>query len=181
MHAVSEGEIRSSFINCSKGDAKRMPIPRDLDDQPWEDLDFLGWTDPQQPGRGYVVGQFGASLARPGSDAASVTGLPSDHEPTGIALRFESAASRQSQMCSICLTTHTRGGVALMSARKVGESGRRGNSIGVYMCADLACPLYVRGKKKPALGTQHREDLSVEQKIARLQDNLTGFVSKLYR
>ncbi|HEX2904220.1 MAG TPA: FBP domain-containing protein [Jatrophihabitans sp.] len=162
MHPVTEGDLRSCFVNCSQGEAKRMPVPRDLAEQPWDELDFFGWTDRAMPGRGYLA-------------------MPRNEELIGIALRFEPAASRQTQMCSICLTTHSRGGVALMSARKAGESGRRGNTVGVYMCADLACPLYVRGRKRPAMGVQHREDLSSEDKAARLRTNLDGFVAKLYR
>ncbi len=55
MDPITERDLRASFVNCSKGDAKRLPAPRDLDDRPWEDLDFLGWTDPAFPGRGYLV------------------------------------------------------------------------------------------------------------------------------
>jgi len=138
-----------------------MPIPRDLDDEPWADLDFLGWTDPSMPGRGYLA-------------------FPQRDELVGVALRFEEGGSTKTQMCNICLTTHSRGGVALMSARKAGESGRRGNTIGIYMCADLACPLYARGRKQPALGIQFKEDLSIEAKVERLRNNLTGFIGKLY-
>ncbi|MEU2014246.1 FBP domain-containing protein, partial [Nocardia sp. NPDC019302] len=28
MEPVTERDIRSSFVNCSKGDAKRLPVPR---------------------------------------------------------------------------------------------------------------------------------------------------------
>ncbi len=83
-------------------------------------------------------------------------------------------------MCAICLTTHTRGGIALMTANKVGESGRAGNSVGIYMCIDLACPLYARGRKKPALGSRYREDLSPEEKTERVRANIDAFVDRLY-
>ena len=114
MEPVTERDIRSSFINCSKGDAKRLPVPRDLDDRPWDDLDFLGWSDPSFPGRCYVV-------------------VPRDGRLVGVALRYETGGYRRAQMCTVCMTTHANGGVSLMTARKSGESGRRGNSIGTYM------------------------------------------------
>lgn len=161
MDPISERDIRASFVNCSKGDAKRLPAPRDLDDRPWDDLDFLGWTDSSFPGRGYLV-------------------VPRDDGPVGVAMRFEPNGSGKSQMCAICLTTHTRGGVALMTANKVGESGRAGNSVGIYMCIDLACSLYARGRKRPALGSRYREDLSEEEKTERVRENLTAFVERLY-
>lgn len=31
MHAHSESEIRKSFLNCSKGAAQRLAVPKDLD------------------------------------------------------------------------------------------------------------------------------------------------------
>ncbi|GDY71934.1 hypothetical protein SAV31267_014190 [Streptomyces avermitilis] len=49
MRALTEQDIRDSFVNCSKGEAKRLAIPRDLDERPWDDLDFLGWRDPGRP------------------------------------------------------------------------------------------------------------------------------------
>lgn len=160
MEAVTESEIRASFVNCSKGDAKRLPVPRDLDDQPWDDLDFLGWSDPSFAGRCYLV-------------------FPTDDRLIGIALRHESNASVRAQMCSICTTTHSRGGVALMTARKVGESGRRGNTVGIHICADLACSLYARRKKTPSLGNQYREDLNAEERSERVRDNLAAFIARL--
>ena len=161
MDPITERDIRASFVNCSKGDAKRLPVPRDLDERSWDDLDFLGWTDPSFPGRGYIV-------------------VPRGDDLVGIALRFEQQGSGKSQMCTVCLTTHTKGGIALMTANKVGESGRAGNAVGTYMCIDLACSLYARGKKKPALGSRYREDLDADGKAERVRVNLGAFVDRLY-
>jgi hypothetical protein len=160
MEALTESDLRSSFINCSKGEAKRMPIPRDLDDRPWADLDFLGWSDPSFPGRCYLV-------------------FPTDDRLIGVALRRETNASVRAQMCSVCMTAHGRGGVSLMNAGKAGESGRRGNTIGIYMCADLACSLYARRIKTPALGNRYREDLSIEARAERVRDNISAFIARL--
>lgn len=55
MKPMTEQEIRAAFVNCSKGEAKRLSVPRDLADRPWDDLDFLGWRDPQAPDRAYLV------------------------------------------------------------------------------------------------------------------------------
>ncbi|GAA3650562.1 hypothetical protein GCM10022420_027680 [Streptomyces iranensis] len=49
MKPMTEQEIRAAFVNCTKGEAKRLSIPRDLADRPWDDLDYLGWRDPQAP------------------------------------------------------------------------------------------------------------------------------------
>jgi hypothetical protein len=48
------------------------------------------------------------------------------------------------------------------------------------MCADLACSLYARRKKSPALGRQYREDLEPEERIERVRVNLDAFISRVY-
>ncbi|MGR6914311.1 FBP domain-containing protein [[Actinomadura] parvosata] len=53
-----------------------------------------------------------------------------------IALRAVKGTARgfaSRSMCSLCLTIRTEGGVALMSARRTGEAGRLGNTVGQYL------------------------------------------------
>lgn len=163
MRPITERDIRTSFVNCSKGETKRLSVPKDLADHPWEDLDFLGWRDPGAPERAYLVAERDGPLV-------------------GIALRVTSGASRgftSRSMCSLCLTTHTNGGVALMTARRTGEAGRQGNSVGHYLCTDLACSLYTRGKKEAAGGGTIDESLSLAEKVARTRANLHSFLDKV--
>lgn len=164
MRSLTEQDIRGSFINCSKGEAKRLAIPRDLAQLPWDELDFLGWRDPGAPDRSYLV------IEREGGRL------------TGVALRFPSVRRGllHRSMCSLCLTTHPGSGVSLMTARKAGAAGREGNSVGIYMCADLACSLYVRGKKVPDAGGRFEESLTMEEQIDRTVRNLNGFLDKLH-
>ncbi|GGN57291.1 hypothetical protein GCM10011579_019380 [Streptomyces albiflavescens] len=163
MRSLTEQDIRTSFINCSKGEAKRLAIPRDLEDRPWDDLDFLGWRDPGAPDRSYLVTERADDVV-------------------GVTLRFPSSQRGllHRSMCSLCLTTHPGNGVSLMTARKAGTAGREGNSVGVYMCADLACSLYVRGKKIPDPGSRFEETLTVEEQIDRTVGRLSAFLEKLY-
>lgn len=163
MRPLTEQDIRSSFINCSKGEAKRLAIPRDLAERPWNDLDFLGWRDPGAPDRSYLVTEREDRLV-------------------GVTLRFPSSQRGflHRSMCSLCLTTHPGNGVRLMTARKAGAAGREGNSVGVYMCADLACSLYVRGRKVPESVLRIEESLTVEEQIARTTANLSAFLDRLY-
>ncbi|MEV7598820.1 FBP domain-containing protein [Kitasatospora sp. NPDC089797] len=159
MKPLTEPEIRSAFVNCSKGEAKRLHLPRDLAEQPWDDLDFLGWRDPQAPDRSYLAAEL-------------------DGRTVAVALRASSGASWQARrsICSLCVTTHT-GGVSLLVAPLAGKAGKQGNSVGAYMCADLACSLYVRGKRE--VGTRLHESLTVEEKIRRTVANLAAFVAKV--
>lgn len=162
MRPLTEPEIRTCFINGSRGDAKRMSLPRDLADRPWDDLDFLGWIDPSAPDRGYLVTEHGGSLV-------------------GVALRrsINRPGTRRSSMCSLCLTNHPGSGVALMAAPKAGPSGRQGNTVGIYVCADLACSLYIRGHKHPQPGAYFEETLTVDERIARTRERLSAFLDSL--
>ncbi|MFI6760248.1 FBP domain-containing protein [Micromonospora sp. NPDC050417] len=156
---VTEPAIRASFVNCTKGEAKRLGVPKDLDTRPWGDLDFFGWRDPSGGERAYLVAESGGGLV-------------------GVALRAAPQTRQvRRSMCSLCLTTHTGDGVSLMTARKAGPSGRQGNSVGLYICTDLACSLYLRGKKDA--GRRLHESITLEEKIARTMASLDAFVGQV--
>jgi hypothetical protein len=162
MRPVTADEIRASFVNCTAGEAKRLPVPRDLAGLPWDDLDFLGWRDLGAPDRSYLVAQTG--------DRA-----------VGIVMRLTSTKRGflHRSMCSLCFTSHPGTGVSLMAARKAGAAGREANSAGLYICSDLDCSLYVRGKKQPSGADRTAETLSVDEQITRMTSNLTDFLRKL--
>ncbi|MBC6456545.1 FBP domain-containing protein [Actinomadura sp. HBU206391] len=163
MRPLNANEIRGSFVNCSKGEAQRLSLPKGLADLPWADLDFLGWRDPGAPERGQLVAEHHGRL-------------------TGVTLRVPANGPKgamKTSVCSICLTPHTASGVSLQVAPRVGAAGRRGNTVGAYMCADLACPLYVRGKKTPDLGARYQEALTVEEQVTRALGNLEAFLDKV--
>jgi hypothetical protein len=164
MNPLSENEIRGSFVNCSKGEARRLNLPRSLADVPWADLDFLGWRDPGAPDRGYLVTERHGQLI-------------------GLTLRVPPAARRslvKTSLCSICVTSHAGSGVDLLTAPKVGAAGRQGNTVGTYICADLACSLYLRGKKTSMLVRRFEETLTLDERIARARANLARFLDKVF-
>jgi hypothetical protein len=162
MRPVTERDLRASFVNCTKGEAKRLAVPRDLAERPWADLDFLGWRDPASPERAYLVAERAGGLV-------------------GVALRRATPPGGQARraMCSLCLTTHPGDGVSLMTARKAGRGGQLGNSVGAYMCADLACSLYLRGKKDAGPGSRVHESLSLPEQITRTTANLAAFLARV--
>ncbi|MFI7298743.1 FBP domain-containing protein [Streptomyces sp. NPDC050121] len=161
MKPLTEQEIRAAFVNCTKGEAKRLSVPRDLAEQPWDDLDYLGWRDPQAPDRAYLAVELDGRLK-------------------ALALRSSASGSWQTRrsMCTLCLTTHS-GGVSLMVAPKAGRAGQQGNSVGAYICSDLACSLYVRGKRDAGVGARLHETITLEEKIERTVANLAGFIAKV--
>ncbi|MGV9312871.1 FBP domain-containing protein [Streptomyces sp. NPDC003691] len=165
MEPLTDQQIRASFVNCSKGEAKRLRLPADFADTPWDDLDFLGWIDPGAPQRAYLVA--------PGPDGT----------PLGLSLRVPASTNTsafKSSICNICHTGHASSGVTLLVAPLAGPRGREGSTVGSYFCTDLACSLYVRGKRQPKLRTrQQEESLTAAEKSARLLGNLHAFTQKV--
>ncbi|MDG4864577.1 FBP domain-containing protein [Streptomyces sp. T-3] len=164
MEPLSEKQIRSSFVNCTKGEAARLKLPLDFATLRWEDLDFLGWVDPGAPLRAHLV-------------------LPTPDGPLGISLRVPSVnrtSAMKSSICQVCLTGHASSGVRLLAAPLAGARGREGNTVGIYVCADLACSLYLRGKRQPKLAAkQFEETLSLDERLARMWGNLDVFAAKV--
>ncbi|MFB7948189.1 FBP domain-containing protein [Kitasatospora phosalacinea] len=162
MRALTEPEIRASFVNCSKGEAKRLPVPRDLAERRWADLDFLGWRDLGAPDRAYLVAVL-------------------DDAPVGITLRSPNVkrSLTRTNVCSVCITAHAGSGVSLLTAPRAGAAGREGNSVGTYLCADLACSLYVRGLRRTASVSRPDESLPLEEQIARTVTNLEAFLRQV--
>lgn len=162
MEPLTEKQIRASFVNCTKGEAGRLSVPRTLAELPWGDLDFLGWRDQGAPDRAYLVAPHGDQLI-------------------GLTLRAPTVRRSllKTNLCSICVTLHAGSGVALLAARRAGVAGREGSTVGTYMCADLACSLYVRGRKRVANAERVTESLTVEEQIARTVDNLDAFLLQI--
>jgi hypothetical protein len=163
MDAVTAEEIRAALVNCSKGEAKRLAIPRDLAERPWEDLDFLGWRDPSGSDRGCIVARRDGGL----------TGVLLRCVPPSASWR---PAGGRSTMCSLCLTTHSGFGVTLMTAAR---RANRSDSVGIRICADLDCSLYLRGIKPVPSGGRPFETLTVDEKAARLRENLEAFLARI--
>ena len=126
MKSLTETDIRRSIVNASKGEIQRMPLPG-LHEVLWDEREYLGWRDHAAPLRGYLVHWV-------------------DDRPVGIVLRASGASMRPgiAAMCSLCRTPQPSDQVALFSAARAGKSGRDGNTVGTYICADLACSLIIR-------------------------------------
>ena len=106
--------------------------------------------------------------------------LPADAGPVGVALRAATGRSSRlrSAICQFCVTAHAVSDITLFSAALAGPAGRQGNVVGTYLCADLACSLYVRGRRRPAV-PQPGETLSADERIVRLVDNASRFVARV--
>ncbi|MGM7679984.1 FBP domain-containing protein [Microbacterium sp. A94] len=125
MRALTESEVRASFINATEDELALIEMPHDFLLIDWEFHDFLAWRDPASSKRGCVV-------------------IQTDQGVTGIVLRPNDPGRTRSGMCNICHTMQPGNQVALFTARRSGAAGHRGDSVGTYICADLSCHESVR-------------------------------------
>src|SRR5699024_4805398 len=117
MIPLTEPLIRSSFVNASKGDAQRALLP-DLDGMHFERLDLMGWQDAKRPTLHYVS-------------------LELDGEVATVLLRGAARPPAKKLLCSWCEDIVDGIRAASFVAPLGGDSGRRGNTIGTAICADL--------------------------------------------
>jgi hypothetical protein len=163
VHALTEPQVRRSFINCSQGEAKSLTLPQDFATLEWAGMELLGWRDPKAPLRGYLV-------------------VEEEGRPVGVALRAADTrmSSRTPAMCLLCQTARSGDGVSLFTARRAGEAGRNGNTVGTYMCADLGCSDRAKFEIPPWLRERDPAEVAVER-TADLRERVTGFLGSVRR
>jgi hypothetical protein len=157
MRPLNAEEIRRSFTNCSRTRAAALSIPP-VDEVDWPNRDYFGWRDAKAPQRAYLV-------------------MMRDGQPVGIEMRLPSAVpDRGTALCNLCHCTQPADGVLLFSAAK---ASRNGDSIGTYICADLACSLYLRGLRP--LDRPYGQDSPLDERVDGLVRRLTAFVDSVGR
>lgn len=157
MLALTEDQVRAALVNATPDERARFAAPLSLVLADWDHLDFLAWTDPDFRGRGYVV-------------------VEHDGVPTGVVLRAASGARPSAAMCNLCHTMQPGNQVALFTARRAGEAGERGDSVGTYMCADLGCHDNVR-LAAPLAPSEVRAN--VDRRIDSTRERVEAFVERV--
>jgi hypothetical protein len=126
MRPMTEQSIREAFVNATQEELRTVAVAHDFLLTDWDHLDFLAWRDPRTRGRGYLV-------------------IEVDDDPVGIVLQAPDSTSRaRSALCNLCHTMQPADQVSLFTARKAGDAGRSGDTVGTYICADLSCHENVR-------------------------------------
>jgi FBP C-terminal treble-clef zinc-finger len=126
MRQLTEDDIRGAFAYASEDELRLLRLPADFVLVDWDHLDFFAWRDPRTRGRGYLV-------------------IEADGRPVGVVLRAAEGTSRAgSALCNVCHTMQPTDQVCLFTARKAGEAGEHGDSVGTYICSDLSCHENVR-------------------------------------
>ncbi len=126
MRPLTEDQVRAALVNATRDERERLAVAADFLFVDWDHLDFLAWRDPRTRSRGYIITEHGG-------------------EAVGVVLRAaDGSGHARSAMCNLCHTLQPGNQVALLTARKAGDAGDRGDSVGTYVCADLSCHENVR-------------------------------------
>src|SRR4051812_22164150 len=96
MEPLTEAQIRSSFVNTSRSDAERVPMPG-LHEVLWSEREYLGWHDARAPQRAYLTVWKG-------------------DRPVSLVLRAADRSIRRgiSAICSLCHMPQPGGQVVLV-------------------------------------------------------------------
>jgi hypothetical protein len=156
MQPLTEDQIRDSFVNTTKGEAERLPMPG-LHEMLWDEREYLGWHDAKAPQRAYLTVWQG-------------------DRPVSFVLRAAERRIRSgiSAMCSLCHMPQPGSQVALFAAPRSGDAGRKGDTVGTYICADLGCSAIIR-IAPPAAPMQIPPEEIVQRRITGLQERLDSF------
>ena len=158
MHALTGDLLHSTFVNAHGRDLEYCELPLKVLVDGWDHLDFLAWRDPKVRGRGYVI-------------------VEHEGRPVGIVVRAADASSRaRSAMCNMCHSMQPAVQVSLFNARRAGEAGARGDTIGTYICTDLTCHENVR-LAGPLAPNEFRA--SVDRRIDGTRQRLESFVVRV--
>ena len=157
METLSESTIRKSFVNATRSEVAAMNLPIGFESINWDALDQLGWRDHKMPQRAYLV-------------------LPVDGRIRGILLRAPelSAPKNRRVMCALCQDVFSEDEVFLYVARRAGQRGRDGNTVGTLIHADFTCSANVRAEVAPT-PIHPDPDLVVAERTRGLQERTEQF------
>lgn len=159
MRALIESDVRASFVNATEEELGLIELPHDFILVDWDFRDFFAWRDPASSKRGCVLVQ-------------------TDDGIVGVVLRASDPGRTRSGMCNICHTMQPGNQVAMFTARRIGEAGRRGDSVGTYMCADLSCHDNVR-LAHPLAPNEIRADGQIDIRLDGTRRRMEAFVARV--
>ncbi|NKX52985.1 FBP domain-containing protein [Arthrobacter mobilis] len=161
MEQLTESAIRKSFINATRSEVSALNLPAGFAELDWDNLDYLGWRDPKMPQRGYLV-------------------TPLAGRPVGVLLRAPetSTPGNKRVLCALCQDVHSEEDVYLYVARRAGQPGRDGNTVGTLICADFFCSANVR-LQVPATPIHPDPEVVTAGRIAGLRQRTALFLQRV--
>ena len=158
MLSLDEKTIRASFVNATRKELSDLTIP-DLAAVDFDRLDYLGWRDARLSKRAYFVVHLADG-------------------PVGVVLKQADGAPRSRAQCSWCQDIHLPNDVVLFSAKRSGDGGRVGNSVGTLICANFECSANVR-KAAPMAYIGFDVEAARLERIAVLKERAATFASEV--
>ena len=159
MRPLTEAQVREAISNADADEIAQIAMPHDFILTDWDYIDFLAWRDPESSRRAVVIVEHAG-------------------HPMGIVLRSTDPARVRSGMCNICRTMQPGNQVALLTARRGGVKGRRGDSAGTYICADLSCHDNVR-LAHPLAPSEVRAPGQADQRLDGTKRRMEEFVVRV--
>ncbi|MEP6479434.1 MAG: FBP domain-containing protein [Rhodoglobus sp.] len=157
MISLTEKSIRAAFANASRKELNELALPADLAEIDWTKLDYLGWRDPKYARRAYVV-------------------APVEGEPIGVVLKQADADPRRRAQCSWCQDVTLPNDVVFFGARRAGNAGRNGNTLGILVCENFECSANVR-KAPPMAYLGFDVQAAREARILSLRERSSAFAA----
>ncbi len=163
MQKITAQQIRSSFINASRSEAAKANLPPQL--------------------RNHRLGQSGIPglAGRKNAPSADTSWFRTGGELTGIMLRAPEGGSgkRRVVLCELCRDVFSKDDVYLWVAKKAGQSGKDGNTVGgTLICAEFGCSANVR-KEPPANEINPDPAAVVVEQIAGLESRTEQFLDRV--
>ena len=158
MLSLDEKTIRAAFVNATRKELTELTLP-DLTEINWEKLDYLGWRDRRLAKRAYIV-------------------VPANGGLIGVVLKQAEANPRSRAQCSWCQDIHLPNDVVLFSAKRSGDGGRVGNSVGILICSNFECSVNVR-KAAPMAYIGFDVEAARIERIAVLRERAATFASEV--
>jgi hypothetical protein len=163
MLPLTQSMLPKIFVNASRREASQATPPFPLDEVDWENTDLLGWKDPHNPQRIFLI------LPAPaGSDR---------DKPVGMLLRVVPSPPRKN-MCALCEDITQVSDVRMVVAKLAGPAGRRGDTVGTLVHTDFGCNGYARRQPTRMEGLDN-PDLFIANRVTALQSNAEAFALRV--
>jgi len=159
MLPLTETQILDSFVNASRKEISDLSLPLDFESTHWDRLDYFGWRDRKSPRRAYVVVHL-------------------DGSTVGVMLRQAEVVPRTRAQCSWCQDVNLTNEVVFYGAKRGGQAGRKGDTVGTLICANFGCSANVR-KRPPVAYVGFDVDAARDKRMAELRKHAQGFVREV--
>jgi len=159
MNSYTQQHILQSFRGATRSEIRRVTFAADFADVDFDRLDYYGWQDRKIPRRAYIVVEREAG-------------------PVALLLTRADAKPRGRAMCTWCNDVNLSDEAVLYTVRRGGAAGRKGDTLGVMICASFGCAKNVRSLPPAFHAATDLEEVRAAR-IADLRRRIRGFVDEV--